>query len=87
MDKKHFIARRAAEYFQEGEVINLGIGIPSFCPDYAAPGVLFQSENGFIGCGKTAEGIQKSENFSNATSIEFVPVAGSCAFDSAFPLP
>jgi len=83
MDLKQFIAKRAAKYFHNGEVINLGIGIPSFCPDYAEEGVMFQSENGFIGCGKTAEGAQKTENFSNATAIEFVPVAGACSFDSA----
>ena len=51
MDKRHFIARRAACYFKSGDVVNLGIGIPSLCGNYAEPGVLFQSENGFIGVG------------------------------------
>ena len=49
MDKRHLIAKRAARYFQSGDVVNLGIGIPSLCGNYAEPGVLFQAENGFIG--------------------------------------
>ena len=56
MDKRHLIAKRAARYFQSGDVVNLGIGIPSLCGNYAEPGVLFQAENGFIGVGATAEG-------------------------------
>ena len=31
MDKRHLIAKRAARYFQSGDVVNLGIGIPSLC--------------------------------------------------------
>ena len=57
MDKRHLIAKRAARYFQSGDVVNLGIGIPSLCGNYAEPGVLFQAENGFIGVGATAEAV------------------------------
>ena len=48
MDNRNFIAKRAAAYFQPGDVVNLGIGIPSLCGSYAVDGVLFQSENGFM---------------------------------------
>ena len=34
MDNRRFIARRAAQYFNEGDTVNLGIGIPSACSDY-----------------------------------------------------
>ncbi len=81
MDNRHFIARRAAQYFHKGEVVNLGIGIPSLCANYAEEGVLFQTENGLIGMG----GIPQEENpsiyFYNAGGIPFVPVAGASAFD------
>jgi 3-oxoacid CoA-transferase subunit B/acetate CoA/acetoacetate CoA-transferase beta subunit len=83
MDNRHFIARRAAQYFHKGEVVNLGIGIPSLCANYAEEGVLFQTENGLIGMG----GIPQEENpsiyFYNAGGIPFVPVEGASAFDVA----
>ena len=55
MNNRDFIAKRAAAYFKPGDVVNLGIGIPSLCGSYAVSGVLFQSENGFIGIGPTSE--------------------------------
>ena len=70
MDNRNFIAKRAAAYFRPGDVVNLGIGIPSLCGSYAVDGVLFQSENGFIG-------------IVNAGGVPFVPVPGSSAFDVA----
>ena len=77
MDKRHLIAKRAARYFQSGDVVNLGIGIPSLCGNYAEPGVLFQAENGFIGVGATAEGLMVNERTYNAGGVPFIPVAGS----------
>ena len=82
MDNRNFIAKRAAAYFRPGDVVNLGIGIPSLCGSYAVDGVLFQSENGFIGIGPTVqEGLMKNERFVNAGGVPFVPVPGSSAFD------
>ena len=83
MDNRNFIAKRAAAYFQPGDVVNLGIGIPSLCGSYAVDGVLFQSENGFIGIGPKAEGLMVTERYANAGGINFVPVPGSSAFDVA----
>ena len=77
MDNRNFIAKRAAAYFRPGDVVNLGIGIPSLCGSYAVDGVLFQSENGFIGIGPTVqEGLMKNERFVNAGGVPFVPRAG-----------
>jgi len=83
MNNREFIARRAAAYFHAGDVVNLGIGIPSLCGNYAEPGVLFQAENGFIGLGRTAEGMERSDCFYNAGGVPFVPVLGASAFDVA----
>lgn len=84
MDNRNFIARRAAKYFKPGDVVNLGIGIPSTCSDFADPDVLFQTENGMIGVGKTAKGLEVCDNFSNAGGINFVPAQGASVFDTAY---
>ena len=83
MDKRHLIAKRAARYFQSGDVVNLGIGIPSLCGNYAEPGVFFQAENGFIGVGATAEGLMVNERTYNAGGVPFIPVPDSSGFDVA----
>lgn len=41
MNSREIIARRAAVYFHCGEVVNLGIGIPGLCAEYAEEGVFF----------------------------------------------
>ncbi len=47
------IVKRAAKEIKDGMYVNLGIGLPNFCPQYLAAGtnVLFQSENGILGLG------------------------------------
>ena len=47
------IAKRIALEFQDGDVVNLGIGIPTLVSDYIPEGVniMFQVENGAIGIG------------------------------------
>ena len=62
MDKneiRNFIARRAAKELKDGDVVNLGIGVPTAIPNFLPQGVnvILQSENGLIGMGPTpAEG-------------------------------
>ena len=53
MSYKTKIAARAAREVQPGQVINLGIGIPTMIPDYLpdADEVFIQSENGILGVG------------------------------------
>lgn len=48
---KHFIARRAARELEDGDVVNLGIGLPTLIPHFVSPDVkiTLQAENGFIG--------------------------------------
>lgn len=83
MDNRHFIARRAAKYFKDGDVVNVGIGIPSICGEYAEPGVMFQTENGLIGVGGSPDELEDNERFYNAGGVAFVPVTGASAFDTA----
>lgn len=48
---KPFIAKRVAKELHDGDVVNLGIGLPTMVPDYLDPSIkiTLQSENGFIG--------------------------------------
>ena len=55
---KERIAKRIALEFTEGQVVNLGIGIPTLVSDYIPEGVhiIFQAENGAIGVGPAPAG-------------------------------
>lgn len=50
---KGFIAKRTARELKDGDVVNLGIGLPTLVPSYLPEGtrVVLQSENGIIGTG------------------------------------
>lgn len=76
MDNRRFIARRAAQYFNEGDTVNLGIGIPSACSDYVDPTIAFQTENGMIGVGPVAKKLAICDTYQNAGGINFVPLMG-----------
>ena len=83
LDNRHFIARRAAKYFRIGDVVNLGIGIPSLAAEYAEKGVMFQTENGMIGTGATATDVMVTDRSSDASARPFIPLPGASAFDTA----
>lgn len=53
MDTKEIIARRIALELKDGDLVNLGIGIPTLVTDYIPAGitVVLHSENGFVGLG------------------------------------
>ena len=54
---REIIAKRAAKEFKDGDVVTLGIGLPTEVTKYIPEeiDVMFQSENGLLGVGKAAD--------------------------------
>ena len=82
---KPFIAKRAAQELHDGDVVNLGIGLPTMIPNFLPAGVkvILQSENGMIGMGPTPEEGKEDPWFINAGGGFVTPVEGASTFDSA----
>ncbi|MDU4959497.1 MAG: 3-oxoacid CoA-transferase subunit B [Sporomusaceae bacterium] len=83
MDSKITIAQRVAREFRDGDVVNLGIGIPTLAADYIPPSVhiILQSENGFVGL-KALDGAVDPDCV-NAGGKPVAIQAGGAVFDSA----
>ena len=88
MDKnemREVIAKRAAKELHDGDVVNLGIGIPTLIPNYLSEGVTvtLQTENGAMGMGPTPEEGKEDKNLINAGGGAITLLPGACTFDSA----
>lgn len=85
MDAKILIARRVAQELKDGDIVNLGIGLPTMVANYLADGVdiLLQSENGFLGiCPVDKENVDP--DLANAGGQSCGIISGGSTFDSAF---
>ena len=82
---KNLIAYRTARLFHDGDVVNLGIGMPTMCLNYLPEGVdvWVDSENGVVGLtGAPKEGEHADPNVVDAGGkASMMRVGGSC-FDS-----
>ncbi|WP_077369527.1 3-oxoacid CoA-transferase subunit B [Anaerosalibacter sp. Marseille-P3206] len=88
MDKKQikeFIAKRVAQELKDGDVINLGIGLPTLVANYVPEDmdVTFQSENGFVGLGPAPEEGKEDKDIVNAGGQYVTIKEGGMFFDSA----
>ncbi len=87
MDKnqiREVIAKRAALELKDGDVVNLGIGLPTIIPNYLPENVrlTLQSENGLLGMGPTPEAGKENPNLVNAGGGYITAQPGASSFDS-----
>ena len=85
MDAKEVIARRAALELADGDVVNLGIGLPTLVADYIPEDyyIMLQSENGIIGMDRVATEQTKNVHIINAGGIPVTVRDHASFFDSA----
>ncbi|MBC7905196.1 MAG: 3-oxoacid CoA-transferase subunit B [Rhodospirillaceae bacterium] len=84
MDEKVLIAKRVALELQSGNLVNLGIGLPTTVARYLPAGVdvCFQSENGLIGLAPVPAKGYRNENLTDAGGGPVGALPGAAAFDS-----
>src|ERR1700724_2480761 len=85
MDAQTIIARRVAQELHAGDLVNLGIGIPTLVANYVPPElkVFFQSENGLIGTGPIPEQGMAHPLLTDAGGRPVTALPGASTFDSA----
>lgn len=85
MSDKEIIARRVAKELHDGDVVNLGIGLPTMVADYVPENIriILQSENGMLGMGPIADDTNRNRDITNAGATHVTALTGACFFDSA----
>lgn len=88
MDKnmeKEFIAKRVAKELKDGDVVNLGIGLPTLVANFIPEDIeiTLQSENGFVGMGPAPKEGEEDPNLVNAGGQYVTVNPGGTFFDSA----
>ncbi|WP_353960926.1 3-oxoacid CoA-transferase subunit B [uncultured Clostridium sp.] len=85
VEAKEFIARRIAKELKDGDVVNLGIGLPTMVANYIPKdiNVIFQSENGFVGLGQAPKKGYENKDIVNAGAQYVTVNKGAAFFDSA----
>ncbi len=84
-DIKEIIARRVAKELKDGDVVNLGIGLPTMVANFLPEGVhiVLQSENGIMGMGPAAVPGKEDVDIINAGAQYVTVNPGAMYFDSA----
>jgi len=79
------MALRVAKEFQDGNYVNLGIGIPVLAANYIPAGreVIFQSENGVLGFGEITNVGEGDQDLQNAGGQTVRVMPGMACFDHA----
>lgn len=83
--KRVLIARRIAQELADGDVVNLGIGLPTLVGGFIPDGVnvTLQSENGFVGLGPHPAPGEEDDDLVNAGGQPVTILPGGAFFDSA----
>ena len=79
------IAMRVASMFESGDLVNLGIGLPTLVGNYIPEDVeiILQSENGFTGLGPEPRDGELNPDLVNAGGVPVTILPGGAFFDSA----
>ncbi len=85
MNTRELITRRIAKELKEGDVVNLGVGMPTMVANYVPSDVhiMLQAENGMLGMGELPEGAPKSLDCIDAGGNHVSCKLGGAFFDSA----
>src|SRR4030081_3957169 len=85
MDAQSLIARRVARELHSGDLVNLGIGIPTLVANCVPSElkIFFQSENGLIGTGPIPEQGLSHPLLTDAGGKPISALPGASTFDSA----
>jgi 3-oxoacid CoA-transferase subunit B len=80
---RELIAMRVARELRDGQVVNLGFGLPTLVPNFLAPevSVWFQAENGILGYGAILEE-DFDQDFINAGGQPVAVLSGASFFSS-----
>ncbi|MDF2610386.1 MAG: 3-oxoacid CoA-transferase, subunit [Lachnospiraceae bacterium] len=83
--EKEYIAKRVAKELKDGDVVNLGIGLPTMVANYIPEGIeiTLQSENGFLGMGPATAKGEEDPYLVNAGGAHVTINPGGVFFDSA----
>jgi len=84
-DIKEIIAKRVAKELKDGDVVNLGIGLPTMVANFLPEGVeiILQSENGIMGMGPAPGAGNENVDIVNAGAQYVTVKTGAMFFDSA----
>ncbi len=82
---KQIIAKRIARELSDGQLVNLGIGLPTMVANYIPEGihVVFQSENGMVGMGGAPAEDKVDLHITNAGGQYSTILPGGVFFDSS----
>lgn len=85
MDSREYIAWRIAQELKDGDIVNLGIGLPTLVVQYIPKeiSVIMQSENGILNMGPPPEQGAEDPNIVNAGGKCVTVLPGGSFFDSA----